>query len=156
MTINEPTALSRSVHHLLHRAGQAADELFGGEMKGSDMTPRQLAVLAMLAEHETASQSDLVAATGVDRSTLGDIVKRLLARGLISRRRSRADARAYVVRLTPAGEAALKVALPAAERVGERLLSLIAPARRSEFLQILQEVVRQSETLSRGGPPAER
>ena len=69
--------LMNSVLHLLHRAGQAADELFAKEMEGSDLTPRQFAVLVVLAKHENASQTDIVNATGIDRSTLADIVKRL-------------------------------------------------------------------------------
>ena len=87
--------LKASVLHLLHRAGQAADEIFAKEMGRSDLTPRQYAVLVVLAAHENSSQTDIVNATGIDRSTLADIVKRLVDRGLLARRRSKLDARAY-------------------------------------------------------------
>ena len=67
--------LDRSSLHLLHRAGQRAGEVFAREM-GSDLTPRQYAVLASVAKSEGLSQTDLVAATGIDRSTLADVVRR--------------------------------------------------------------------------------
>jgi DNA-binding MarR family transcriptional regulator len=134
------SSLDKSALHLLHRAGQIADELFAAEMAGSDLTPRQFAVLAALARHETASQTDIVRETGIDRSTLADIVKRLVARGSLVRRRARHDARAYAVRLTPAGQTALRQAEPAVHRVNERLLKALG-ARRSELVSGLSSIV---------------
>ncbi len=134
-------ALSESMLHLLHRAGQVADEMFSEEMQGSDLTPRQFAVLRVLQRLETASQTDIVNGTGIDRSTLADIVKRLVARGLIARRRSKADARAYAVRLTQAGRDALKAAEPASDRVENRILKMLPQARRDAFVDSLAQLV---------------
>lgn len=133
--------LSASMLHLLHRAGQVADEMFSEEMQGSELTPRQFAVLRVLQRLETASQTDIVNETGIDRSTLADIVKRLVSRGLIARRRSKADARAYAVRLTAAGREALSSAEPASERVEDRLLKTLPQARRDAFIQSLAALV---------------
>lgn len=135
------SSLDKSALHLLHRAGQIADELFAAEMAGSDLTPRQFAVLAALARHETASQTDIVRETGIDRSTLADIVKRLVARGSLARRRARHDARAYAVRLTPAGQATLRQAEPAVQRVNERLLKALVGSRRTELVNGLSTIV---------------
>ena len=44
----------------------------------SGLTPRQFAVLMTIAEEEGLTQTDLVDRTGIDRSTLADIVARLL------------------------------------------------------------------------------
>jgi DNA-binding MarR family transcriptional regulator len=134
-------ASSESMLHLLHRAGQVADEMFTEEMHGSELTPRQFAVLRVLQRLETASQTDIVNETGIDRSTLADIVKRLVARGLIARRRSKADARAYAVRLTASGRDALKSAEPASERVENRLLKSLPQARRDAFIDSLAILV---------------
>jgi MarR family transcriptional regulator, temperature-dependent positive regulator of motility len=137
--------LDQSVLHLLHRAGQVADELFAAEMTGSELTPRQYAVLATLARREAASQTDIVRETGIDRSTLADIVKRLVQKGVLSRRRAKNDARAYDVRLTPAGSAILKQAEPAAQRVSDRLLRYIAGTRRADLVDCLSNIVRTLE-----------
>jgi DNA-binding MarR family transcriptional regulator len=126
---------------MLHRASQAADELFASETSGADLTPRQFAVLAALEVLESASQTQIVDATGIDRSTLADIVKRLVKRGLLNRRRSRSDARAYVVRLTPEGRSVLIATKPAARRVEERLLQQLTEMRRDELLAALEAII---------------
>jgi len=77
--------LERSATHLIHRAGQRATDIFQAEARDSGLTPRQFAVLMTIAEEEGLTQTDLVDRTGIDRSTLADIVARLLARGLIQR-----------------------------------------------------------------------
>ena len=102
--------LDRSPVHLLHRAGQCAADIFQAEI--SDLTPRQLAILMTVASDEGASQTKLVDATGVDRSTMADIVKRLVRKRLLQRRRTREDARAYAVKLTDEGRRVLSAASP--------------------------------------------
>lgn len=142
MSSLDDSPLSASMLHLLHRAGQVADELFAEEMEGSDLTPRQFAVLRVLQRLEAASQTDIVNETGIDRSTLADIVKRLVGRGLIARRRSKSDARAYVVRLTQTGRDALKSAEPASERVETRILKMLPQSRRDTFIDSLTQLVQ--------------
>jgi DNA-binding MarR family transcriptional regulator len=96
-----------SVGHLLHRAAQRALDLYVAEAGPGAITQRQHAVLAAVADHEGAAQADLVTATGVDRSTLADMVSRMIDKGLLARERSTLDARANAVRLTDAGRTAL-------------------------------------------------
>lgn len=138
--------LMASILHLLHRAGQTADELFFKEMQGAELTPRQYAVLVVLAQHENASQTDIVNATGIDRSTLADIVKRMVDRGLLARRRSKLDARAYSVKLTAAGQAALKSTTPVAARVENALLKTLSASQRAVIVDALAAIVRSAET----------
>jgi MarR family transcriptional regulator, temperature-dependent positive regulator of motility len=92
--------IDRSPIHLLHRAYQAVDHLFDAGMKTNGLTARQLAVLITVSQNEGLSQTDLTEHTGIDRSTLADVVKRLKRKGLLQRRRTKEDARAYAVRLT--------------------------------------------------------
>jgi len=130
-----------SVLHLLHRAGQCADELFAANMHGSDLTPRQFVVLRTVAESDEPSQTMLVEKTGIDRSTLADIVRRLVDRGLLQRRRTRRDARMYAVRLTDAGDLLLKAAAPAARSTDERLLGAVSPRDRDAFVAALNHMI---------------
>ena len=134
--------LAKSLLHLLHRAGQTADELFAREMKATHLTPRQFAVLVVLARNETASQTAIVDATGIDRSTSAEIVKRLVDRGLLARRRSKLDARAYAVKLTAEGQAVLKQAVPIASRLEESLLAALPSVYRSAILQGLAAITK--------------
>jgi hypothetical protein len=60
-------SLGRSAVHVLHRAGQCAEELFQAEIGDVDLTAR-LAVLNTVAENEGLSQTGIVERTGIDRS----------------------------------------------------------------------------------------
>jgi DNA-binding MarR family transcriptional regulator len=71
------------------------------------------------------SQTGVVERTGIDRSTLADIVRRLAKRSLVQRRRSRGDARAYVLKLSGEGDRVLRAAEPLAERVDARVLNAL-------------------------------
>jgi DNA-binding MarR family transcriptional regulator len=132
--------------HLLHRAGQCAADIFAAEARMSSLTPRQFAVLTIVAEEEGLTQTDLVERTGIDRSTLADIVGRLLSRGLIQRRRAKDDGRAYSIKLSPQGAKALRDAQPGAAMADQKLLANLSPAKRQDFLDMLNVIV---ETLGK-------
>lgn len=128
--------------HLLHRAGQCAGEVFAEELNSGGLTPRQFVVLQTVFEDEGLSQTDLVARTGIDRSTLADIIRRMAEKGLAKRRRTKADARVYAVRLTKAGREAVRAGEPAADRADRRVLDALPPAKRDAFLDSLDTIVR--------------
>jgi DNA-binding MarR family transcriptional regulator len=141
MTSKRGKQLDRSAMHLLHRAGQCATDLFLAAARNSGLTPRQYAVLTTIAEEEGLTQTELVARTGIDRSTLADIVARLIGRGLIQRRRAKHDGRAYAIKLSAQGAKALRDAEPGASATDSRLLAKLPPAKRQEFLESLQTIV---------------
>jgi MarR family transcriptional regulator, temperature-dependent positive regulator of motility len=134
--------LERSPLHLLHRAGQCASEIFQNELGNDELTPRQYAILLTVAQNEGLSQTQLVDLTGIDRSTLADVVRRMLKKGLLQRRRTRDDARAYAVKLTEEGTRVLKTHDPMARRVDERILSSLPAQQRDRFLQDLHAIVQ--------------
>jgi DNA-binding MarR family transcriptional regulator len=136
-----PVKLDSSPLHLLHRAGQCAVEVFHAEVGIEVWTPRQYAVLIAVAQHEGLSQTSLIERTGIDRSTLADVVQRLLKKGLIQRRRTREDARAYAVRLTDAGVRMLEQLEPIARRVDERVLEALPGQQRERFVADLNAIV---------------
>lgn len=137
--------------HLLHRAGQCADELFAANIGQSDITPRQFTVLAAAAAGDDLSQTSLVELTGIDRSTIADIVRRLVERGLIQRRRTKRDARMYAIRLTAHGKAALDTAAPAASQTDAQLTQMLNPAQRLQLLGALQQIVDTLGPISSAG-----
>lgn len=135
------TTLERSPIHLLHRAGQCAGDIFQSKLGTSDLTPRQFAVLLTVAQNEGLSQTQLVDKTGIDRSTLADIVRRMLKKNLLQRRRTREDARAYAVKLTDEGWRTLYSVEPAAAQVDEIVLNALATDDREQFLNNLNTIV---------------
>jgi DNA-binding MarR family transcriptional regulator len=142
---------------LLHRAGQCAADIFQTELGGDDLTPRQYAVLLTVAQNEGLSQTQLVELTGIDRSTLADVVRRMLKKGLLQRRRTRDDARAYAVKLTDEGTKVLKSHDPLARRVDDRILASLPAQQRDRFLQDLNAIVqalgklKEKEAAARSG-----
>ena len=134
--------LDTSPIHLLHRAGQCAVDVFQVEMGDDELTPRQYAILLTVAQNEGLSQTSLVEKTGIDRSTLADIIRRLLKKGLIQRRRTKEDARAYAVRLTDEGVRVRKQVEPMAKKVDDRILAALPSSQRERFVQDLNTIVR--------------
>src|SRR5262245_26851873 len=134
------TSLDEIVVHLLHRVSQRADDIFGKEVIDVDLTPRQFAVLCAAAESENPSQTDLVVATGIDRSTVAEMIRRMVKKGLLQRRRSRQDARAYVVRVTEGGHRVLKAAKPQARQAGTAIVAPLSSEQRKAFIEALKAI----------------
>jgi len=141
--------LERSVTHLLHRANQSATEIFSADTRIGELTPRQFAVLTVIADQEGLSQIDLVERTGIDRSTMANLVARLSKRGWVTRRRTKEDARAYSVKLSPQGEKVLLQARSAAAAADQRLLASLPPGKRQDFLNALASIVEANAKESR-------
>ena len=138
-------ALDRSPSHLLHRALQVSLDIYADVFGDSDLTQRQYAVLAAVEAQEGLTQTDLVRATGIDRSTLADMAARMIAKGLLARERSQADARANAVHLTPEGRAILAQAQPLMAQADARLMRLIGASKRDTFLAQLRQMVAAGE-----------
>ncbi|AYG94695.1 MarR family transcriptional regulator [Brevundimonas naejangsanensis] len=129
--------LADSPSHLMHRALQLALDIYAEETGPDGLTQRQFAVLEAVAARSGLTQTDLVKATGIDRSTLADLVARMTSKGLLERERSALDARAKAVRLSPQGEAALIAARPRVEAADRRIMALLPKSKREGFLDLL-------------------
>ena len=142
-----------SILDLLSRVQQVSHEMFAKTVGDDTLTSRQYAVLAAISRDEGPSQTRIVELTGIDRSTLADIVRRLLRKGLITRRRRKEDARAYALRLTAEGEKVLARAAPLVARVQESILGPLPASRRRELLADL-EVLSHTRPRNGHGPVA--
>ena len=131
-------ALGEAPGHLLRRCQQRAVEIFMEEIGPTKLTPRQFALLLTLAQRPGLTQTELVEETGIDRSTVGDMIDRLVRRGLVRRRRSGSDQRANTLAILPAGTMALREALPAVERAQTRIMAPLPTAMRGPFMAALQ------------------
>ncbi len=146
-------ALYGSASHLLHRAMQVSLDIYAETFGDSDLTQRQYAVLSAVEAREGLTQTDLVRATGIDRSTLADMVARMIAKGLLVRERSQSDARANAVRLSEAGAAVLQEARPKMALADERLMRLVSGSKRETFLAQLRQMVAAGDPAAEAPPP---
>jgi DNA-binding MarR family transcriptional regulator len=137
--------LNKSPSHLLHRAQQIAANHSASALKAAGVTLRQFSVLAALSGNEGVSQSDLVNATGIDRSTLADMVARMEQAGLIKRVASKTDARAKSVSLMAKGRKALEKAQPAVDAADAALFEAMPKTKQDALLSGLTKLVDDAE-----------
>lgn len=145
----EPSfTLATSTTHLLHRAQQIAVNLSAAALETKGLTIRQFAVLAALNDEDGQTQSSLVEITGIDRSTLADMVARMEKGGMVQRIKSSHDARAKAVSLTDAGRLAFNEAAPVVQAADAELVAHLRKSRRVSLLESLMAI-------GDGPPPVE-
>jgi len=137
--------LAASPSHLMHRVLQLALDIYSEEAGADGLTQRQFAVLEAVSQKAGLTQTDLVRATGIDRSTLADLVSRMTTKGLLDREKSAVDARAKAVSLSAAGQAALDAARPKVEAADKRILALLPKGKRDGFLALLGELAGEAD-----------
>lgn len=137
--------LALSPGHLLHRAQQFAADRFNEATGGIQITQRQFAVLTAVAEEEGLTQTQLVKVTGIDRSTLAELVARMTSKGLLLREKAPGDARANAVRFTDEGRKLYETALEGAKAADDAILSALPKSKRSSFVESLTRIARTIE-----------
>ncbi|MFN6998486.1 MarR family winged helix-turn-helix transcriptional regulator [Elioraea tepidiphila] len=133
-------ALEDQVGHLLRRAHQRHAAIFLEGIGPAALTPMQWAALVTVVREGKASQNRLGRLTAMDPATIQGVVRRLRARGLITRSADPADRRASVLAPTEAGIALVEATLPAAIAISEATLAPLDPAERRIFLKLLQRM----------------
>lgn len=126
--------------HLIRRAQQISTALFTEECAGFDLTSVQFAALTAIKANPDVDATRLSALIAFDRSTIGDVLERLEAKGWILRSASQGDRRVKLLRITPRGSKLLRDVLPAVQRVQERLLAPLAPGDRATMIRLLADL----------------
>jgi MarR family transcriptional regulator, negative regulator of the multidrug operon emrRAB len=146
MTRRTNGPLDESVVHLLQNILLSAEDLFRTEMTDSAIvTPRELAVLISVAQSEGIIQMRIAEQTGIHKTTLVYVLKRLEQKGLV--RRGAKGGRAKGVQLTAEGRRALTAGLPLAKRIERRILSSVPNNERNRFIEHLQSIVDSLQEL---------
>lgn len=135
--------------HLIRRCHQIAQGLFHEECAKHDLTPIQYAVLMLLREHAGVDQITLAGLAALNRSTAGDVLKRLEAAGLLERHESPNDRRVWLVHLTPTGAKVLSQVEDLVQNVQDRLLAPLNTEERSQFLNYLTRIADENNEMSR-------
>lgn len=126
--------------HLVRRVAQIASALFADECGSFDLTSVQYAALVAIQANPQVDATRLSALIAFDRSTIGDVLERLEAKGWLLRSPSPHDKRVKLIRLSPEGAKVLRRVAPAVRRVQERLLEPLAPADRARMIKLLAQV----------------
>lgn len=127
--------------HCIRRLQQVAVAIFMQESGESGVTPVQFAVLQALAARAGIDQRTLAGVVSFDTSTIGGVIDRLEARGLLTRSHSEGDRRVRLLHLTPEGEALLAALTPSMQRTQKRILEPLSAAERKDFMRMMQLVI---------------
>ena len=104
----------------------------------SEITPRQFGVLLTLYQNGRMTQAEVSKAMFIDKSTLGEMVQRMVDRGLVRRRIPESDRRTAELWLSDIGVRTLARSIPQADAAQEELLAPLPPEYRALFLKCLR------------------
>lgn len=135
--------------HLIRRLQQIAVAIFLQETEAFGVTPVQFAALQGVAATPDIDQRSLARTIGFDTSTIGGVVDRLEARGLLVRRTTPEDRRVRRLALTPEGRALLAQVVPAMHRAQARILAPLGAPEQAQFMAMLRTLVQANNGLSR-------
>ena len=105
-----------------------------------DLTYTQYIAMMVLWEQGSATVKELGTALYLDSGTLTPLLKKMEAKGLITRRRSEADERSLVVSLTESGEALKDKALEVPHRMASCVC--LEPEEARELYRILYKLLK--------------
>lgn len=132
--------LEEQVGHLMRRAYQRHLALFQGIMGEEGPTSMQFAALVTLWRRGPLSQNLLGRLLAMDPPTIKGVVARLMARGLVERRRDAGDARLLRVALTPAALAALPGWVERAKAITAATLAPLPPVEQARLVGLLRRL----------------
>lgn len=128
--------LSKFTGSLIRRAQQRHVAVWQ-TVVSSDISSVQYAALVVLSHNPGASQRELGDGLDLDRSTIADIVSRMVRKGLIARGQSLDDKRRKTLHLTDEGEAQLLALQPGVERVEDVLTGSLEDKEIMELKRLL-------------------
>ena len=140
-----PPSLSPDLEDLpgfhIRRLQQIAVAVFLEETQEHGLTPVQYAAMAAVQRQPELDQRTLARTIGFDTSTIGSVIDRLEARGLMRRNASPTDRRVRLLTLTPDGDTLLAEVQPGMLRAQARMLDPLPPEQRETFMQMLKVLV---------------
>ncbi|MGC2963717.1 MarR family transcriptional regulator [Paraburkholderia sp. GV068] len=142
--IDNPDALSRFTGSLVRRAQQRHLAVWQSEVS-TEITSVQYAALEILHRAPGVNQRQLGDELDVDRSTIADLVARMVRNELIERSDDAVDKRSYVLFLTSTGKKQLATLRPRVEEVERILTAKLTPVETRELRRLLLALLPTGE-----------
>jgi DNA-binding MarR family transcriptional regulator len=143
--LGPPRELLLSTPFLLKRLGMAVKERSLEAFGSTDLNPQHHAVLSLLDEGTRETQATIADALGYDRSHLVGLLDELEGKGLIERRRDKADRRRHLVSLTLSGADQLAVLRAIAKNVEKEFLAPLDAEERKTLHALLLQLARSHD-----------
>ena len=134
--------------HLIRRLHQISTQVFMARLReaGFDLTPVQFAAMDAIRDHPGIDQASVAALIAYDRATIGGVIDRLVAKGLVARTISARDRRAREVRLTEAGAQMFVALLPLVRGLQDDILGALGADDRAAFLTLARRAITAPPT----------
>lgn len=145
----QPAELENYPGYHIRRLQQIAVAVFMEETQEFGVTPVQYAALSAVLRQPGVDQRTLARLIGFDTSTIGSVIDRLEARGLMLRNSSPTDRRVRLLSVTDQGRALLMAAEPSVLRAQQRMLEPLADDRRALFMEMMAVLVHRNDELAR-------
>ncbi len=126
---------------LIRRLHQIHCALFLEETESSGITPVQYSLLTALNRRGELDQISIAREIGLERTTVAEVLTRLEARELVTRRPDPADRRVRLVKLTRAGKAVVRRMAAGVQRAHDRTLEALPPEERDVLMLQLIRLV---------------
>jgi DNA-binding MarR family transcriptional regulator len=140
--------LRREPVFLLHDVARLMRTRFDQWARGYGMTRAQAAILFRLSRQPGMSQNEMAALLEVEPITVGRLVDRLEARGLVERRADPSDRRVKRLHLLPASEPILRHIEDYADEIIDILLGEVDPKAVQTMLDVLKHMKNKLTTES--------
>ncbi|HXN08976.1 MAG TPA: MarR family transcriptional regulator [Candidatus Acidoferrales bacterium] len=128
----------------LHRATHAVD-VFIARLPDIGVTQAEAIILAFLHGKADATIAELHRAFGHRRSTLTNVVDRLVERGLATREVSLRDRRSFIIRLTRSGASLSKKPHAALADLARQSFGAVSERDLAAFQRVLSRLIEASE-----------
>jgi DNA-binding MarR family transcriptional regulator len=135
-----PEALGDYTGFLMNWCAVRSRGAFAAELDAIGVRPPQFAVLSVIDAEPGLTQQALVTATGIDPSSMVQMLDGLEQEGWAERRPHESDRRKRAIHLTAEGSAVLKRARQAATRVGEESFAPLGPSEREQLHGLLRKL----------------
>ncbi len=127
---------------LIRRLHQIHLHLFNEETREYGISPVQYSLLTAIDEHGEMDQNTLALKLGLERTSVAEVIPRLMDRGLLNRRQNEADKRFKLVNLTAEGQRLLDDMREAVERAHEKTINAVPVEQQQQLLEILSALVK--------------
>ena len=122
---------------LFRRLDNRAVTLFQKVTGQTDISTRQFGVLLILFQNGRMTQSALGNQLSIDRSTMGEMLQRMVDRGLVRRRILRSDRRTAELWISTEGKQVLLATVKQADAAQQMLIAVLPDEYRPLFLKCL-------------------
>ena len=136
---------------LARRFNQICLTLLAEAYDGAEVHPGEYQALACIDDFPGMDQRRIAELIGTDRTSVSQMIERLVARGLVDQRVNGDDRRAREIHITPRGRhlrASLRPKLLAAQ---DKMLAPLSPRERRTLMDLLVRVIEANEAHARPG-----